>query len=92
MHAQSPQCVLRRHYLLNGLLHPDIPQFDLAVPTPRHELSVTSTLQMHISDPLLVLAPAPCHCHGGFQALVEDADGAVAVAGAEDVASYGVGG
>jgi len=47
---------------------------------------------MDTRDPLLVAAPMLDHGHGGFFASVEDADGAVAVAGAEDVAGYLVGG
>ena len=47
---------------------------------------------MDAGDPLLVSAPVFDHGHGGSFAGVEDADGAVAVAGAEDVAGDLVGG
>jgi len=45
-----------------------------------------------VGDPLLVAAPVLHHRRRGFLARVEDADGAVAVAGAEDVAGDLVGG
>lgn len=47
---------------------------------------------MHVGDPLLVIAPDLDHRHCGPETLIEDADGAVAVAGGEDVAGNLVGG
>ena len=47
---------------------------------------------MHVGDPLLVLAPGLDHGGAGLEALVEDADDAVAEAGDKDVARDLVGG
>lgn len=47
---------------------------------------------MHVSDPLLVLSPHPDHGRLRLFAGVEDADRAIAVAGAKDVAGDLIGG
>lgn len=47
---------------------------------------------MHVRDPLLVVAPNFDHRHGGTETLVEDPDGAIAVAAYEDVAGHLIGG
>lgn len=47
---------------------------------------------MHVGDPLLVFAPDLDHGHGGFEALIEDADAAVTKAGDEDLSRNLIGG
>jgi len=92
MHTQRPQRIPHRPYLPHRPLPPYIPKHNLPIPTPRNQLAESPSLHMHPRDPLLVAAPMLDHGHGGFFASVEDADGAVGVAGAEDVAGYLVGG
>ena len=88
MHAQRPHRIPRRPQLPNRLILPNIPQSHLSVPAPRDQLSKPAALHVDARDPLLVAAPVLHHRHGRLLARVEDADGAVAVAGAEDVAGY----
>ena len=92
MHAQRPHRIPRGPHLPHGLLLPNIPQPDLPIPAPTDQFSEAAALHMQTRDPLPVAAPVPHHRHGGLLARVEDADGAVAVAGAEDVAGHLVGG
>lgn len=65
---------------------PDVPQLDLSVSAPTDEFSQSAPLQMHVGDPLFVVAPDFDHGHGGAKTLVEDANCAVAVAAYEDIA------
>ena len=86
MHAQRPHRIARGRNLPHGFVLPNVPQLDLAVPRSADQLPEPTALHVHVGDPLLVLAPAADHGKGGLLAGVEDANGAVAVAGAEDVA------
>lgn len=69
-----------------------IPHLDFPIPAAGDELAQSAALHVHVGDPLLVLLPK--HLHGilRLDALIEDAEGAVAVAGDEDVARHGIGG
>lgn len=92
MYAQRPHRIPCRLDLPYGLILPDIPQLDLSVPAPGDKFPEAPALHVDAGDPLLVPAPVLHHCHRGFLAHVEDADRAVAVAGAENVAGDLVGG
>ena len=86
VHTQRPQRILRRPYRMQWLILPDIPKLDLAVSATTNKFPKTTPLQMYVRDPLFVVAPDFDHCHCGAQALVEDTDGAVAVAAHENIA------
>jgi hypothetical protein len=58
--------------------HPNVPEPDLAIPGARDEFAHAAALHMDVCDPLLVVAPAFDHGDAGFEAIVEEADGAVA--------------
>lgn len=60
------------HDRFDALVHADIPQFDFATATATYKLTLTTTLQVHICDPLLVLLPNFDHGSGGLLALVVD--------------------
>ena len=92
MHAQRPQHLPRRLNRPERGIQPNIPQLDLAVPTAADEFAQPPALHVHVGDPLFVFAPGFDHGGAGFEALVEDADDAVAEAGDEDVAGDLVGG
>jgi len=92
MHTQRPHRITRRRNLPHRSILPNIPQFDLAIPASRDQFSEAATLHMDVGDPLLVTPPMLHHCHRRLFARVEDANCAVAVAGAEDVAGDLVGG
>ncbi len=92
MHTQRPHRIARRRNLPHRLILSQIPQLHLAVPASRQQLSEAATLHVDTRDPLLVAAPVLHHRQRWLLARVEDADRAVAVAGAEDVAGYLVGG
>jgi hypothetical protein len=77
---------------LNRRIHTNVPEPDLAIPGARDEFAHAAALHMDVCDPLLVVAPAFDHGDAGFEALVDEADGAVAEAGSEDVAGDLVGG
>lgn len=86
MHTQRPQHPLRRLNSPERGIQPNVPQLDLAIATPAHEFAQAPALHVHVGDPLLVVAPGLDHGGAGLEALVEDADDAVAEAGDEDVA------
>lgn len=88
MHTQRPHRIARRRNLPDGIIFAEIPQFHLAVPASGQQFSEASTLHVDAGDPLLVATPMLHHRHRRFLTSVEDADRAVAVAGAEDVAGY----
>ena len=88
MHTQRPHRIRCSHNLPNWIILPDIPKLDLPISTSRDKLSEAPTLHMHISDPLLVLTPTFDHRQLGLFASIKDADSAVAIACAEDVAGY----
>lgn len=70
---------------MERLILPDIPQLDLSISTTTNEFSQPTPLQMHIGDPLFVVAPDFDHGHGGAKTLVEDADCAISVAAYKDI-------
>lgn len=76
----------------NLILPPQIPKFNLPVPTPGHQLPKSAALHMHVRDPLVMFAPDADHGHLRAIALVEDADCAVAVTRDDDGAGDSVGG
>jgi len=86
MHTECSQRILRRPDRMERLILPYIPQLDLSITAPTDEFSQPAPLQMHIGDPLFVVAPDFDHGHGGAKTLVEDADRAVAIAADEDIA------
>ena len=92
MHTQRPQRILRRSNRVQRLILPDIPKLDLAVPTATDQLAESTTLHVHVGDPLLMVAPDFDHRHCRTQALVEDADGTVAITANEHISGYLVGG
>ena len=92
MHAQRPQHIPRRPDCPQRRIHANIPQLDLSVAAPANQFPQPPSLHMHVGDPLLVLAPGLDHGGAGLEALVEDADDAVAEAGDKDVARDLVGG
>ena len=76
---------------LNGLdliLHPNIPQLDLAVAAAADQLPHAAALHVHVGDPLLVAAVPLDHGLRRPLALVVDLDLAVPEAGHENVARY----
>ena len=91
MHTQRPHCVTRRRNFPDWVILPDIPQLHFSIPRPTYQLPEPTALHMHVGDPLLVLSPTSNHGLCRLLAGIEDADGAVAIAGAEDVASDLVG-
>ena len=90
--TQRPHCVACGRDLPDRVILPDIPQLHLSVPRPADQLPEPTTLHVHVGDPLLVLSPTSNHGQGRLLAGIEDADDAVAVASAKDVASDLVGG
>ena len=86
VHGQRAQRVLGRPDRPQRLVLADVPELDLAVAAAADQLAQAAALHVHVGDPLLVVAPAFDHGLLGAEALVEDADGAVAVAAYEDVA------
>lgn len=91
MNTQRPKRILRGIRCGNRIIQAQIPETDLAVATTRDQLAQAASLHVHVGDPLLVLAPDLDHGRCGFQALIEDADCAVAEARDEDVARHLVG-
>ena len=87
MDAQRPHRVTYRRNLSNRVIFPDVPQLHLSIPRPTDQLPETTTLHVHVGDPLFVLSPTSNHGECGLLAGIKDADGAVAVTGAEDVTS-----
>lgn len=69
---------------------PQIPELDFAVSASGDEFAEAAALHVHVCDPLVVFAPDADHFCRGFETLVEDADGAVAVASDEGGAFDGV--
>lgn len=92
VYAERLEVVARRLDCLDALIHTDVPEFYFAVTTTGDELALTSTLQMDVRDPLLVLLPDLDHGCCRFLALVVNADGAIAKACDENVAFDLVGG
>ncbi len=68
----------------------EIPELDLAVAAAGDKFSEAAALHVHVCDPLVVFAPDADHFCRGLEALVEDADGTVAVAGDEGGAFNGI--
>lgn len=94
MHAQPPHHgpFLDRFHRADLVPPAQVPQLHLAVAAPGDEFAQAAALHVHVGDPLLVLLPELDHGLLRRGALVEDAEGAVAVAGDEDLAGHGVGG
>ena len=88
MNTQRSHSVSGGHNLSDWIIFPNVPELYLPISTPRNKLSKAPTLHVHIRDPLLVLAPAFDHSQLGLFASIENADGAVAVTGTEDIAGY----
>ena len=86
MHGQSTQGIFRGTDGFEGFVFADIPELDLAVAAAGDEFAETAALHVHVRDPLFVGAPAFDHGLLRAEALVENADGTVAVATDEDVA------
>lgn len=86
MHGQCTQRVLCCAHGAKRLVLADIPELDLAVAAAGDEFAEAAALHVDVCDPLLVVAPAFDHGLLGAEALVEDTDGAVAVAAHEHVA------
>ena len=82
--------------VLHGADGPDfvfpsqVPELDFAVATAGDEFAETAALHVHVCDPLVVFAPDADHLCGRFEPLIEDADGAIAVAGNEGRPFHGV--
>lgn len=68
----------------------EIPELDFAVSAAGDKFSEAAALHVHVCDPLVVFAPDADHFCRGLEALVEDADGTVAVAGDEGGAFDGI--
>ena len=92
MHIQRPHRIPRRHNFPHRIIFPDIPQSDFSIATSTHQFAEATALHVDACDPLLVATPVLDHRHGWSFAGVEDADGAIAVTGAEDVAGDLIGG
>ena len=92
MYAQCPHGVARRGNFSHRIIFSNIPQFDFSVPAARHQFSEPASLHVNSRNPLLMPPPMFDHCHCGLFPRVEDSDGPVAVAGAEDVACDLIGG
>lgn len=86
MHAQRPQSVFGGLDSLDALVGADIPELDLAAPATAHQLALPTALDVHVSDPVLVLLPHLNHGTGRFMALVKDTNGPITIAGDEKVA------
>jgi hypothetical protein len=80
MDAERAQVVGRRLYRLNTAIHSDVPQFDFSASTATDELSLSATLQVDISDPLLVFLPDLYHSSRRLLALVVHTNGTVSKA------------
>ena len=91
VHAQRSHRVGRGLDLPDRFVHAEVPEADLAVAGAGNEFAHAASLHVHVRDPLFVFAPELDHRHGGFEALVEDPDAAVAEAGDEDLSSDLVG-
>ena len=86
MHGQGAQRILCGAHRAKRLVLADVPELDLAVAAAGDEFAETAALHVDVCDPLLVVAPAFDHGLLGAEALIEDTDGAVAVAAHEHVA------
>ena len=69
-----------------ALVHTHVPELDFTAAASAYELALAAALKVDVCDPLTMLFPDLDHCHGWFETLVVDADGAVAEAGDEDLA------
>ena len=85
MHGQGAQGILGCPDGPERIVFADVPELDLAVAAAADEFAETAALHVDVCDPLLVVAPAFDHGLLGPEALIEDADGAVAVAAHEHV-------
>jgi hypothetical protein len=88
MHTESPQMVRCCQDRLHTLIHTDVPQFDLATATAAHEFALTTSLQMHVGDPLLVLFPDLDHGSCRLLPLVVDSNSTITETGHEDITLY----
>lgn len=61
MDTQRPHCVTCGRNLANRVILPNIPQLHLSIPRSADQLPKTTTLHMHVGDPLLVLSPTSDH-------------------------------
>lgn len=61
MDTQRSHCVTYGCNLSNRVILSDIPQLHFSVSRPTDQLSETTTLHVHVSDPLLVLSPTSNH-------------------------------
>ena len=61
MDTQCPHCVTYSGNLSDRVILSDIPQLHLPIPRPTDQLSETTTLHVHVGDPLLVLSPTSNH-------------------------------
>lgn len=89
--AERAEMVSRCLDRLDALVHPNIPQLDLAAAAAAHQLALSAALQMSVGDPLLVFLPHLDHGSGGFLALVVYTNGAVAEARNKNIALHLVG-
>lgn len=80
MHAQTSEGILGCLNGLDTVVHADVPQFDLAIATCTDQLTLTTALEMDVSDPLLVLLPHFHHFALLLHALIVDAHCTVAEA------------
>lgn len=86
VNAESAQMVCCRLDGLYTAIHSDVPQLDFSAPTTADQLSLTTTLQMHVCDPLLVFFPDLHHCSCGLLTLIVNTDGTVAEPSNENIA------
>lgn len=86
VNAKRLQVVLSRLNGLDTLIHTDVPKLDLAVAAARHEFTLTTTLQVHIRNPLFMLLPYLDHGCRRFLALIVHTNRAIAEACNENIA------
>jgi hypothetical protein len=88
MNTESPQMVRCGHDRLHALVHANVPKFDLATAAAAHEFALTTSLQVHVGDPLLVLFPDLDHGSSGLLALVVNSNSTIAKTGYKDITLY----
>jgi hypothetical protein len=88
MNTESPQVVCCCHDRLHTLVHANVPKLDLATAAAAHEFALTTSLQVHVGDPLLVLFPDFDHGSGRLLALVVNSNRTIAKTGYKDITLY----
>jgi hypothetical protein len=84
--TQCSQSVCSCLNCLYTLIHAYVPQFDFAASTTADQLTLTPSLEVHISDPLPMLFPYFDHRCCWLLSLVVYSNGAISKSGDEHVA------